>query len=191
MTTIFIVTGFKQKKDNVQFKWMRPYFTKLGFEVKVFAADWDYHVMSDYVENFKRYYREHKGKENFVLGFSYGAMIALLSAKELQPNWLYLCSLSPYFKEDMHKLRADWRKKIGVRRCLDFLKHDFKQVTKGLTIPTTVLYGENEGAKYPTLRKRCEVVNEVLLKSKLIIVNDAPHKIDHPEYIKAIKVVFE
>lgn len=72
MKTIFIITGFKQKKDSIQFKWMRRFFKQLGFEVKIFAADWDYHVMSDYVTDFKEYYEKHTEKKNYVLGFSFG-----------------------------------------------------------------------------------------------------------------------
>jgi pimeloyl-ACP methyl ester carboxylesterase len=185
------VTGFKQKKDNVQFKWMRPYFTKLGFEVKVFAADWDYHVMSDYVENFKIYYDQNKGDKNYVLGFSFGAMITLLSAKDLSPDRLYLCSLSPYFKEDISKLSKDAEQTIGIRRKKDFLRQSAKKSAENLTIPTVVFCGEVEGFKFPNLRKRCEQVSELLPKNKLVIVKDSPHKIDHPEYIKAIKGVFE
>jgi pimeloyl-ACP methyl ester carboxylesterase len=190
MKTIFIVTGFKQKTDNVQFKWMRPFFKKLGYEVKTFAADWDHHVMSDYVAGFKEYYEKNKGKKNYVLGFSFGAMIALLSAKDLQPDRLYLCSLSPYFKEDMSKLRLDWQRMIGVRRKQDFLLHSVNKATKQLDVPTVVLYGETEGDKFPNLKKRCEKTDESLSKSRLIVVPDSPHKIDHPEYIKAIKALF-
>lgn len=170
---------------------MRPFFSKLGFDVKIFAADWEYHVMSDYISDFKDFYNKNKGTKNYLLGFSYGAMIALLTAKYLQPDRLYLCSLSPYFKEDMSTLRQDWRKKTGMRRCSDFLNHNFKQATKNLSIPTVVLYGAEEGVKYPTLKKRCEAAHKTLVKSKLVVVKGAPHKIDHPEYIKAIQSLFK
>jgi len=190
MKTIFIVTGFKQKKDNSQFKWMRPFFKKAGFEVKMFAADWDYHVMSDYVTDFKKFYEKNKGKKNHVLGFSLGAMIALLSAHEIKPDKLYLCSISPYFKEDMKKLRKDWGKMIGVRRIEDFKNHSVVKAIKGLPTSTVVLYGQAEGEKFPNLKKRCEQTHDSLMKSKLVVVPESPHQIDHPEYIKAIKSLF-
>lgn len=190
MTTVFILTGFKQKKDNSQFKWMKPFFTKLGYEVKVFAADWNYHVMSDYLADFKKYYEANKGKKNYILGFSYGAMIAFLTAKETQPEKLYLCSLSPYFKEDMKKLRPDWQRKIGTRRIVDLKNHSFNRTVKEIKVPTVVLYGEAEGEKFPSLKKRCEAAHAALGKSKIIVVPEAPHKPDHPEYITSIKALF-
>jgi pimeloyl-ACP methyl ester carboxylesterase len=190
MKTIFIVTGFKQAKHNAQFKWMRPYFSKLGFEVKVFAADWDYRVMSDYLSDFELFYAKNKSEQNYVLGFSFGAMIALLSARTLQPDRLYLCSLSPYFKEDIQKIRKTWERLIGVRRKRDFQLHSAKKASQQLIVPTVVLYGEAEGVKFPNLKKRCEYVADLLPKSTLVVVKDASHKIDHPEYIRVIKELF-
>lgn len=191
MKTIFIVTGFRQKKDNPQFRWMRPFFKKLGYEVKMFAADWDYHVMSDYVADFKQYYESNKEKTNYVLGFSFGAMIALLSAKDLKPNKLYLCSLSPYFKEDMKVLRPDWQRKIGSRRIQDFRNHSFKQAVKDVSAPTVVLYGEAEGEKFPSLKKRCEAADKSLEKSRLLVVPNAPHQIDHQDYVRVVQSLFK
>src|SRR5579872_1101996 len=94
---IFIVPGFKHQANEPQYKWMKIYFKSLGFGVKVVPILWDRRVMSQYIEQFKDYYSRNKGDTNYVLGFSFGAMIAMISAPNLHPTRLYLCSLSPYF----------------------------------------------------------------------------------------------
>lgn len=65
-----------------------------------------------------------------------------------------------------------------------------EKIAKELTIPTTVFYGEAEGKKYSQLKIRCEQAEKDIKKSKLIVVKEAPHEINYPEYIKAIKKEF-
>ena len=61
---IFIITGFRQKKNNIQFKWMKPFFSKLGHEVEIFAPHWNNRVMSDWLVEFKEYYESNKAERN-------------------------------------------------------------------------------------------------------------------------------
>lgn len=143
--------------------------------------------MSDYAEDFRRQYREQKSDDNTVLGFSYGAVIAFLTANECKPKRIYLCSLSPDFREDIGAMTPGMRKIVGSRRMTDAKKRSGKVLAKELSVPATVFYGETEAKKYPQLKIRCEeTIASSKKKSKLVVVKEAPHKIDHPEYKKAI-----
>ena len=191
MKTIFIITGFKQNKEDIQFKWMYPYFSEKGFRVKIFAPNWNFHVMSDYVNEFVEFYGKNKSDVNYVLGFSFGAMTAFISAPVIKPSHLYLCSLSPYFKEDLTTLKQNHAIVIGIRRLKDFSNHGAKEIAKLLhNIPIDIFYGENEAEKYPRLKNRCILTHKALPNSKLTVVKNASHKINHLEYVKAIKSQF-
>ena len=188
--TIFIITGFKDKASDSQYKWMRTFFKKKGFIVKIPSIKWNHRVMSDYVDEFRQYYEENKSEKNYVLGFSYGAMIAFISAHELKPAKLYLCSLSPYFNEDLRTLKPWWKRFIGIHRLKDFKQYIAKSIAKNLAIPTVVFYGTREAKRYPELKVRCEETSKLAPKAKLVSIKDAPHRVDHPEYVEAIKKEF-
>ena len=189
--TIFIVAGFKHKASEEQYDWTREYFTSLGFKVKIPDIEWNNKVMTNYVNQFKNYYRENKTETNFVLGFSYGAMVAFITAVELKPDKLILCSLSPYFGEDLESLKKSWKQYIGHRRVDDFKSYKSKVIAPEITSQTTVIYGSAEGVKYPRLKHRCMEVANTVNKCDLLVAKDAPHKIDYPSYVATIKSVFE
>ncbi len=112
-----------------------------------------------------------------------------MTAQELVPKKVFLCSLSPDFKEDIPwalKHFPDIVKYIGKRRFENVKTRSALAIAKKLTIPSVVFYGETEGKKFTQLKKRCEETVKLARKSKLIVVKDAPHKIDDPEYKKAI-----
>src|SRR5258708_6208195 len=99
--TFFIIPGFKQQATDKDFVWLVAYLKKNKFNIVPVSIQWDYRIMSDYINDFKRCYEDHRTITNYVLGFSYGAVIAFSTASQLRPNKVFLCSLSPDFKEDM------------------------------------------------------------------------------------------
>lgn len=185
--TIFIIAGFKHSASEEQYDWMKKYVKTKGFRVKVPEIEWNNRVLTEYVAQFTSYYKKHKTDTNYVLGFSYGAMIALVSASDLDPDKLYLCSLSPYFAEDLGSLKKSWKTYIGQRRLDDFSNYSAISIAKNIEIPTVIFYGQREGEKYPQLKIRCEETHSNIKSSKLVKAKDAPHRIDHPSYVKAIK----
>ncbi len=128
-----------------------------------------------------------KGRENRVLGFSYGAVITLVTANILRPDHIYLCSLSPDFKEDVDQMPAWIKKFIGKRRIADALTRSGVTLAKQLEVPSTIFYGENEGKEFPILKKRCEDTARYAPNSKLVVVREASHNISDPQYIEALK----
>jgi pimeloyl-ACP methyl ester carboxylesterase len=145
--------------------------------------------MNDYTEEFKVFYEKHKTAENYVLGFSYGAVIAFLSANDLKPEKIYLCSLSPDFKEDLPKIKSWIERYVGKRRMAEMKTRSGRSIAKKLRVPSVIFYGEVEGRKFPSLKTRCEETAALAKRSRLVIVKDAPHDIKHPEYQKALKAV--
>jgi pimeloyl-ACP methyl ester carboxylesterase len=150
---------------------------------------WNYKTMSDYITEFENFYNKSKSEENYILGFSYGAVIAFSTAEKLHPRKLFLCSLSSDFKEDVASMSDTIKRYIGEKRVADCLTRSGKEIAKKLTVPTLVFCGEKEGRAYPQLKKRCEETVQLASNAKLIIVKDSPHDIAYPEYVMAIKGV--
>lgn len=57
----------------------------------------------NYPKQFLKKYKRPKNTEVYILGFSFGALVAFLSEPKTRPTAIILCSLSPYFKEDLPK----------------------------------------------------------------------------------------
>lgn len=142
--------------------------------------------MNEYVQDFIEIYGKHKSDENYVLGFSYGAVIAFLSANTVKPNKIYLCSLSPDFKEDVSAMTPWMQKYVGKRRIAYSLKTSGREAARNLKIPSVVFYGEAEVKDYPQIKVRCEETVNLAARSKLVVVKESPHQIDFPTYKIAI-----
>lgn len=185
--TFFIIPGFRHSANEDQYGWLKAHLKSQGFAVKTVEVTWNKTVMTDNVQQFKDFYAKHKADTNYVLGFSFGAMIAAISAPELKPDMLFLCSLSPYFAEDLPTLKPYWRKNVGHRRVTDFESISATDIAKRITSPTTVIYGGGEGIKFPRLKHRCIEAAAQIRGARLLVAPEAPHQIDFPSYQKAIK----
>jgi pimeloyl-ACP methyl ester carboxylesterase len=188
--TIFIIPGFKQKITDVEYTWLKKFLKSKGFDVVMVPVEWNHRTISDNVAEFKDFYEINKSKSNYVLGFSYGALIALIVADSIDLKRLYLCSLSPDFKEDLPDMKPWILNYIGKKRVNDLKKRSGKEIAAKLTVPTVVFYGEKEIKDFPNMEKRSQETVRFAKNAKLIIVKDAPHVISYPTYVAAIKKEF-
>jgi pimeloyl-ACP methyl ester carboxylesterase len=184
--TFFIIPGFGQQAKDKAYNWLTSFLRSSGFNVVHVPIHWERRVMSDYINDFESLYSSNKSAVSYVLGFSYGAVVAFSTAEKLRPNKIFLCSLSPDFKEDHHVMKPWIKKLVGKRRLEDSKSRSAISLAKELTVPTVIFYGEEEGKQYPQLKLRSEQTQQLAKHSKLIVVPKAPHKIDFAEYQKAI-----
>jgi len=169
------------------FVWLIHFLNSKGFKVVGVPVKWKRSTLTKNAEDFKKFFNINKGKINYVLGFSYGAVINLITANELKPNKIFLCSLSPDFKEDNKDIKNWIKNYLGKNRMEDTQTRSGIKMAKELSVPSVVFYGEKEGKQYPKLKNRSEETVKLAKSSKLVIVKNAPHKIDHFSYIEAIK----
>ena len=187
MRTIFIVSGFTDKtQNNPKYTWLVNFLKKKGFRVIETPVLWRNRTITDYAIDFKKFYNANKGRINYVLGFSYGAVITFITANELKPKKMFLCSLSPDFKEDVKYMKPWIIKYIGKRRFEDAKTRSAVKIAKSLSMPSVVFYGEREGKVYPDLKARAEETVKLAKKSKLVVVPKAPHDISFFSYKAAI-----
>ena len=185
--TFFVIPGFKTQAKDRQYKWLVKFLEDKGIKVIKTPVFWNYKTLSENAEEFVSFFNKNKTKENYILGFSYGAVIALLTASLLNPKKIYLCSLSPDFSEDRSLMESSIKKYIGKKRYVDTKTRSGRKIAQELFVPAVIFYGEKEGKEYPQLKKRCEETARLAKNSKLIVVKNSPHQIDFPLYVEAIK----
>jgi hypothetical protein len=182
--SVFLINGFHHQATEQSFDWLDDFFSAKGYKVFKPPIDWKYKVMSDNVLQFSQFYNQNKTDYNHVLGFSFGAMIAFISAPILKPDELSICSLSPYFQEDSPD---KYEKYVGKNRLKDFKQYSAQGIAKQIKSSAHVFYGTKEGEKFPDLKARCEQAAHDIKGAKLVVVSNAPHDISNKEYSTAIK----
>ncbi len=187
--TIFLIPGFKTQISDLLYRDLTSYLKSKNYKVHAVPITWNNQTLTKNAQEFISFYEGKKIKDSYVLGFSYGAVIAFMTAEKIKPVKLIMCSLSPDFKEDAKTMPVWLKKYIGVNRYDDTKTRSASKLAKSLSIETTIFYGEKEGVDYPQLKKRCEETAKLAKNSKLIMVEGAPHDISFPAYIEAIKKV--
>ncbi|MGC1176690.1 MAG: hypothetical protein WA843_01350 [Candidatus Saccharimonadales bacterium] len=192
MATVFILAGFDlhETAADAGFAQLRDGLTKKGYSVVPVAISWRHKTISQYLEDFKQFYKQHKTDTNIVIGNSFGAVIAFLAAPVLQPDSIYLCSLSPFFKEDRRKFPDSYGiKYFGKRRMEDLWSYSADEVAKVINQTATktfVVYGEKEYISSPNLVSRCRETADKIKGAVLTEVAGAPHDMSDDVYSAAI-----
>jgi len=192
MKTIFIIAGFDLHSDasSPKFKTLRNKLSAKGCRVVPVPISWFRTRPRQYSAKFIDFYKANKGDYNVVIGNSFGAVVALFSAVELQPNELYLCSISPFFKGDVHDKPDTYFEKIfGKNRMAELRSTNFDILANEinqLNIKTTVTYGQKEHLTSPPLVRRCKEAAKKISNSRLIELPTAPHSLSDPKYTKEL-----
>lgn len=147
---------------------------------------WDLKIprnFEDYNNQFLKKFRGNKKDKVYILGFSYGAVIAFMTAKQINPASVILCSLSPYFVEDYKNIKPQWLKwwKKNFNSELSF-----KKLLTGYKTKSYIIVGESED-KSVMIRARSFKRN--IKYSELKIAKGAKHNIGNKGYLEAIKEV--
>src|SRR3989344_4182526 len=98
----------------------------------------------------------------------------------------FLCSLSPYFKEDLRFLKKSWRNRVGKKRLEDLKNFSFQKLVKDITCKTLLIVGEKE---LKELHKRVDDAHKKIKNSELFIASNAKHEISQKEYIDKLHEV--
>ncbi len=184
-TVAFVIPGYHHSPDRKIYTDIIDGFEEKKFKVIPVKISWQYHTMSFWVEEFLKIYDIEKGDINIFLGFSYGAMISFIASTQVKVDTQILCSLSPYFAEDLEFLPRLWKK--GKRRIADFKTISASIRTPQIKADTYVLYGSKESKQ---IEKRAKDVFALLTSSKHIIqIKDSKHDIGNPDYLFEIRKI--
>jgi pimeloyl-ACP methyl ester carboxylesterase len=187
MKTVLFVPGFREDLKSRDYKSTIKAIENTGYRVRFVPINWKRTLIHDWTEELDRVYKDSDPKETILAGFSYGAMAAFMSATKKNPCELWLFSFSPYFSDDMSRMKKSWLNNIGYRRADSFRMLDFSELAKAIKCKTLIIVGEVEAKKYPLIGNRSKVAHKAIKDSKLVTVPNADHDVTDKDYIQAIK----
>ena len=186
---VYIIPGFKESISRKGYQKVMEAFRQNGFDTIPIKVSWQGKVMGDYVEEFMHQVRHNSSDEVYLFGFSFGAIIAMISSIKLQPKTQILCSLSPYFKEDLKYLKKSWKKRVGKKRINDLKQFSFDNFARKINCKTILVAGTNECKKYPLLKRRVIDAHKKIRGSELFLVKNAEHNISQKIYLTKLKEI--
>lgn len=184
----YIIPGYKQSyKRQKGYNKIAEFFEEKGIKPIHIELDWSA-VKSgqykSYSDQFLKKCKKVNGAKVYILGFSFGAVVAFLTAAKIKPDVLILCSLSPYFREDLKTLRSAWLKDWNK----NFKNNDysFNKIAKNIKTKTYIICGDKEGIE---VEKRAIAAKRLIENSSLFIAKEAKHNVGQKEYLNIIKKV--
>jgi|SRR3989338_1054890 len=188
---VYIIPGYGETPSMAAYKKISGFFRRKKIEPISVEILWKNRVMTNYVEQFIDKYNMRNNKkrgndEVYLFGFSFGAMVSFLSSIEINPKLQILCSLSPYFREDLISVKDRWKRLVGKRRIKDFGNYSFDDLTKRINCKNILVYGSEED---DICLKRAMDAEKKLKNSKLIIVKGAKHDISQKEYLERLEEI--
>lgn len=184
--TIFIIPGFRQSATSHAYKKLALLLKDEGYSPVPVKIPWKNSTILDNTKYFLRKYKKIKAREKYILGFSYGAMIAFIAGTKVKSNGLILCSLSPYFKEDIDGRTKLATSKLAQSRYDDFLKLKCQDLAKQLkSKQVLMLYGSHEARSL--IKRVTSAFHEIPSENKLLVkIKKGDHYIASKRYLHAI-----
>ena len=180
--TLYIIPGFKESTNDIGYQKIIKYARKKGFEVIFFNPKWG-KTIKVWLKNFNELI-EKKNRDNvMVLGFSFGAYIAVLSAINHNFKKLILCSLSPYFKDDITKLPPLAYKMLGKKRIKDFSENKFP-----ININTSAVFLVGDKDTQLVIQRVKKSYKKWIGSKEIKILKNVRHDINNDLYLEAIKL---
>lgn len=186
---VFIIPGFRHRPSNIAYKQIAKILKSEGHLPIPISIPWKETIISENTDLFLKKFKKINLKKKYILGFSYGAMIAFLASTKVKVAGLILCSLSPYFKEDLGKVNYSRISALSELRYQDFSKMHCKKLAKQIKAKKIhMLYGAKEER---ALIKRVEnTFDQISLKDKyLISISKTKHDIGARSYLNTIHQV--
>ena len=185
MIKLYIIPGFGETTRSKGYKKIIDSAHVLHFKVIPIYIIWGKTVATDWLKQLRSVLMSHHETMStppILLGFSFGAYLAILLAKEIKFKKLILCSLSPYFRDDIQHLPQFAHKMLGKRRIKDFQKYPFP---KDILTPAVFFVG---GKDSPLVIQRTHKAYKTWKgKKQLEVIQNAEHSIDNKLYLAAIQ----
>ncbi|MDO8657151.1 MAG: hypothetical protein Q7K55_00310 [Candidatus Levybacteria bacterium] len=183
---IFIIPGFKHQTTNKAYKEITRILKSEGYSPILINIRWRNTTISENTEYFLKKYRKINSKKKYVLGFSLGAMIAFIASTKISMSGLILCSLSPYFKEDLLKLNNSWTSPIMIQKYNDFSGLHCGTLAKRIRAKKILmLYGARE--EKSLIKRVKDAFDQISSTNKYLIpILKTEHNIGDKRYLNTI-----
>jgi esterase/lipase len=129
-TKIYIIPGLGESTRMVNYREVIKLFKKADFKVIPIKIVWSLDMdITDYINQANKQI-PNISKNDYVLGFSFGAYIASILSKKKKVKGFIFCSLSPFFKENIKNIPEETKKYFGQKMINSFKKYSFPSVSK-------------------------------------------------------------
>jgi esterase/lipase len=191
---VFIIPGFGHKPSNSAYQAIAKMLKKEGYTPVSVNIPWKESTISEntayFIERYKRRLAEQARSQTrtkvYILGFSYGAMIAFIASTKLKVDGLILCSLSPFFKEDISKLKIKTLSPLELSRRKDFAQYSSEKLanqTKAKKV--LLLYGAHESK--PLIHRVSQTYEQISIDYKFLLqIGKTEHNIADRRYLNTI-----
>jgi len=186
---IFIIPGFRHNPQNRAYRMLAQTLRKEGYRPVLVTIPWKESTISENTQYFLKKYKKIKSRQKYILGFSFGAMIAFIASTKVSPSGLILCSLSPYFQEDLPKVGERWTTSLMKQRYQDFSQLNCRELAQNIKAKKILmLYGTNEAK---LLRRRVnKAFSQIAKRHKYLIpILETEHNISDKKYLNTIHQV--
>jgi|SRR5581483_4088819 len=176
--TVFVIPGFRQKTTNRAYTKLAKILKAQGYSPILINLSWKNTSILKQTEKFLKEYKKIKTRRKYILGFSFGAMIAFIASTKVSPSGIILCSLSPFFKEDLSQKM--------LSKHSDFSKLNCKNLAKKIKAKKILmLYGTREER---SLKKRTTTAFSLISSKRkyLIPIRKTEHDIGNINYLSTI-----
>lgn len=183
---VFIIPGFRQSPASTAYKKLAKILKNEGYHPILVKIPWKNSTISENAEFFMKRFKKTEAAKKYILGFSYGAMIAFLVSTKVRTSGLILCSLSPYFKEDISSIKTRGTSILMRQRYDDFSKLHCSTLSKKIkTKQVVMLYGTLEARSL--IRRVTDTFGKIEGKNKkLISIKKTDHNIGDKKYLQVI-----
>lgn len=180
---LYIIPGFGEKVTEEPYMIIKEHAEYFGYTVISIPIVWDRKTIKDWVYQFEKIVDGNETSHSTVLGFSFGALIALISTKKFSFKKLLVCSASPYLKENIPHLPLQAHKMLGKKRMGAFLQYNLSDINKNT--PAVFIVG---GADISlVIQNSKDLFSSWVGPKKIIILPGVKHEIENSDYIQAIK----
>jgi hypothetical protein len=179
--TAYIFPGYAERASA--YETVRKIFARKGYRAVVVRIHWRYKTFSSYLHEFFAQYENPDEEPVVLFGFSLGAVLALLLATVLKPEHLYLCSLSPFFRENLRAQKRSTQRSLGEKKWEELQSLSLSELARCVTCPVDLCVGALEiGA----MKRQAGAAHRQMNRSTLHIIPGAMHDIRSGKYPAAL-----
>lgn len=194
---VFIIPGFGHSPQNKAYLEISKQLRKQGHIPVSIKIPWVKSTISQntsyFIDKYERKLslksKNLKRRKVYILGFSFGALIAMIASTKLSVNGLILCSLSPFFKEDLPKTKPPQKSILERTRYQDFSKFHYRKIAKTTKAKKVLmLYGSKESK--PLIKRVTKTYANISARNKYLLpIQKTEHNISDKKYLSTINQV--